>query len=74
MIGPEELVERVKRENEEFRRLLEEHRALDRKVEEFSKRRFLTPEQEVERQRLKKEKLQKKDKLVAILREYQSLK
>jgi uncharacterized protein YdcH (DUF465 family) len=49
MIDQEQLVERLKKENEEFRSLLEEHRGLEQKLEKFNKQRFLTPEQEVER-------------------------
>lgn len=71
MTNREELVEVVKRENEEFRLLLEEHQALEQQLEEFNKRRYISPDQEVERKNLQKRKLLKKDRMAAILREYQ---
>lgn len=71
MIDQEALVDRAKRENEEFRQLLEEHKALERLLEELDKFRYLTAEQEVERKNLQKQKLLKKDRMAAILREYQ---
>ncbi|MFQ5893343.1 MAG: DUF465 domain-containing protein [Nitrospinota bacterium] len=71
MTDQEALVERVKQENEEFRQLLEEHQALERQLEELNRHRYLTADQEVERKTLKKRKLRKKDRMAAILREYQ---
>ncbi|MFQ6672380.1 MAG: DUF465 domain-containing protein [Candidatus Tectimicrobiota bacterium] len=71
MTDQEALVERVKQENEEFRQLLEEHQALERQLKELNRHRYLTADQEVERKTLKKRKLRKKDRMAAILREYQ---
>lgn len=71
MSDQEELVDRVKQENEEFRKLAEEHRALDLQLEELNKLRHITSDQEVERKNLQKQKLMKKDRMIAILREYQ---
>ncbi len=67
----EELVELIKRENEEYRLLVAEHQALEKQLEELNKRRYLTPEQEVERKTIQKQKLMKKDRMAAIFREYQ---
>jgi uncharacterized protein YdcH (DUF465 family) len=72
MTSHEKLVEQVKRTNEEFRALLEEHQALERQLEEFNKRRYLTSDQEVERKVIQKKKLMKKDRMAAILKEHQS--
>jgi uncharacterized protein YdcH (DUF465 family) len=44
-----EIVEFLKKENEEFRRLSEEHRNLDELLVEIDDRKYLTPEEEVER-------------------------
>ncbi len=68
MSDQEELVDRVKQENEEFRKLAEEHRALELQLEELNKLRYLTSDQEVERKNLQKQKLMKKDRMIAILR------
>ena len=66
----EEIIDALKRENEEFRRLYQEHRELDSRLSEFNKKLYLTPEEEVEMHRIKKEKLYKKDKIAELIREY----
>lgn len=64
----ETLIERTKRENPEFCRLLTEHVRYEEQLETYNDLRFLTNEQEFERKRLQKLKLQGKDRMVAILR------
>jgi uncharacterized protein YdcH (DUF465 family) len=66
----EALVERTKRDNDEFRRLLEEHQEYEEKLDLFNDIRFLTSDQEMERKRLQKLKLQGKDRMLAILQQY----
>lgn len=66
----EALIERVRRENAEFRQLLEEHQGYEVQLASLNDLRFLTAEQEVERKRLQKLKLQGKDRMISILREY----
>lgn len=66
----EEVIQTLKRENEEFRRLYQEHRDLDSRLLEFNKKAYLTAEEEAEMHRIKKEKLYKKDKIADIIREY----
>lgn len=66
----EDIVEALKRENEEFRRIYQEHRELDSQLLEFNRKLYLTPEEEVEVHRIKKEKLYKKDKIAELIREY----
>lgn len=72
MGSKQELIDQVSKSNQEFRTLLEEHQALEVQLEDFNKRRFLTPEQEVERKIIQKKKLHKKDKMAQILRQYQT--
>jgi uncharacterized protein YdcH (DUF465 family) len=67
----EALIERVKRENTEFCRLLEEHQRYEAQLDSYNDLRFLTSDQEMERKRLQKLKLQGKDRMIAILRQYQ---
>jgi uncharacterized protein YdcH (DUF465 family) len=67
----EALLERVKQENAEFCRLLEEHQQYEVQLASYNDLRFLTSEQELERKRLQKLKLQGKDRMFAILRQYQ---
>lgn len=66
----EEIVEILKRENEEFRRIYQEHRDLDNLLSKLSKKVHLTPEEEIEITRIKKEKLYKKDKIAELIRLY----
>ena len=65
-----EIIEVLKRENEEFKKLSQEHRKLDTKLTKIDSRRYLTPDEEIERKRMQKEKLLKKDMMAAMVREY----
>jgi uncharacterized protein YdcH (DUF465 family) len=67
----EALVERAKRENGEFCRLLAEHEQYEVQLGSYNDLRFLTSDQELERKRLQKLKLQGKDRMIAILRQYE---
>ena len=53
--------------NPEFKNLVQEHRMLDEKLKEFEKKVYLTPDEEVERKRLQKLKLAKKDQIARML-------
>lgn len=66
----EQIIEILKKENEEFRKLYEEHRHLDSLLDELNKKHYLTPEEEVEKKRMQKEKLYKKDKMAEMIRQY----
>ncbi len=66
----QEIAETLKRENEEFRRLSEEHRNLDSLLAEIDSKRYLTPEEELERKRIQKLKLLRKDRMAEMIREY----
>lgn len=65
-----EIVEALKRENEEFRKLSEEHRNLDSQLAEMDTKRYLSPEEELERKRIQKLKLLRKDRMAELVREY----
>jgi uncharacterized protein YdcH (DUF465 family) len=67
-----ELIERVKRENEEFGRLLAEHEEYESQLETFNGLRYLTSEQEMARKQLQKRKLLGKDRMLAILSQYEA--
>lgn len=58
--------------HEEYRRLAVEHKSLDEKVAEMESKGYLTPEEDLERNKLKKLKLKKKDRMAEIVREYKS--
>jgi uncharacterized protein YdcH (DUF465 family) len=65
------LIEQVKRDNAEFCRLLEEHAQYEQQLAAYNDLRFMTSAQEIERKRLQKLKLHGKDRMLAILHEYQ---
>ena len=65
-----EIVEFLKQGNDEFKKLSEEHRSLDVLLAEIDSKRYLTPEEEVERKKLQKQKLLKKDKMAELVRDY----
>jgi uncharacterized protein YdcH (DUF465 family) len=50
----QEIIERLRQENEEFRRLEQEHRNLDNTLKELEAKKFLTPEDEIEIHKIKK--------------------
>ena len=65
-----EIVEFLKQGNDEFKKLSEEHRSLDVLLAEIDSKRFLTSEEEVERKKLQKQKLLKKDRMAELVRDY----
>jgi uncharacterized protein YdcH (DUF465 family) len=53
--------------NPEFKSLVQEHRKLDDKLKELDRKVYLTPDEEMERKRLQKLKLAKKDQIARML-------
>lgn len=66
----QEIVESLKKENEEFRKLVEEHHNLDGLLVEIDRKVYLTPEEEIERKKMQKLKLARKDRMAEIIRDY----
>ena len=64
------LLEKVQGENEEFKKLYQEHLELKFRVEELNKMNFLSPEQELEKKTVQKQKLKGKDRMSQILEQY----
>jgi uncharacterized protein len=56
--------------NARFRMLYEEHLFLEKELQKLDQKVFLTPEEEVERKKVKKLKLAGKDEMESILRSY----
>ncbi|HDD35689.1 MAG TPA: DUF465 domain-containing protein [Candidatus Desulfofervidus auxilii] len=65
-----ELIYKLIDKDEELKQLWEEHLDLERRIEEYNKRVYLTPEEEIEKNRLKKIKLAGKDRIHEILKKY----
>lgn len=66
----QEIVECLTRDNEEYKKLIEEHHQLEADLSEIDRKVYLTPEEEVERKRIQKLKLQKKDRMAEMVRDY----
>ncbi len=65
--GDAELREHLLKENAEYRRLAAEHHACDDQLENFSKKHFLSEEEELQEKTLKKKKLMLKDQMYSIV-------
>jgi len=61
---------RAYEKSEDFRLLSEEHIRLKREASEFNKAKYLSPEQNIRMQEIKKRKLEIKDKLESMMRHY----
>ena len=70
MVKEEELIERLMKENEAFRKAKETHSELAKQLDEMENKPFLTPHDEIEIKILKKKKLVYKDQMEKILLQY----
>lgn len=68
MLTEDAIVEELRRTNTEFRELEKSHHRLDVELHELQKRHVLTPNEEIEKKRIQKEKLAAKDKLAEFVR------
>ena len=66
----EATIARLRREDIEFRRLLDEHQQYESQLEAYTGLPYLSSEQEMERKRLQKLKLQGKDRMLVILQQH----
>jgi len=65
-----ELIEKLKSENLEFRKLFKEHENYEKQLKAFDNKKYLTTEETIERKRIQKLKLAGKDKIELILSKY----
>ena len=70
MLTEDTIVEQLRRTNTEFRQLEESHHRLDLELNELQRRHVLTPNEEIEKKRMQKEKLAMKDKLAEFIRQH----
>jgi uncharacterized protein len=66
----EMLIERYIQQDGELKQHVEVHRKLESALEDFNKRIYLTPQEEIEKKKLQKLKLASKDRIYAILAKY----
>ena len=64
------MIQQLRRSNHEFHQLEEQHRRLEERLAELTRRKVLTPQEEIEEKRLRIEKLQKKDRMTRIIQEH----
>jgi len=70
MNSTQALRDQIAEQDPEYRRLLEEHSKRAKRLDELTRKGWLTNEEEQEEKRLKKEKLQFKDQMEARLRSH----
>lgn len=63
----EELIRQLLPHDPELQQFYEEHGVLERKLAEFHRKLYLSPEQELEKKHLQKRKLAGKDRIMQIL-------
>ncbi len=69
-VKEKELIERLLKENVEFRKAKELHSELARQLDEMERKPYLTPQDEIDIKVLKKKKLASKDQMEKILLQY----
>jgi uncharacterized protein YdcH (DUF465 family) len=70
MLTDNRIMELLRQSNTEFRELEESHHRLDTELNELQKRHVLTPQEELVKKQIQKEKLAKKDKMAELIRLY----
>jgi uncharacterized protein YdcH (DUF465 family) len=65
-----EFREALRHRNSEFQKLEEEHHRLEQELNELTRRKNMTPQEELHKKQIQVEKLHLKDHMEAILRNY----
>jgi uncharacterized protein len=68
----ERLLEALVGEDAELAHIVHEHQQLDKELNKLQKRRYLTPNEEVEKKDLQVRKLARKDRIQRILTQYRN--
>lgn len=68
----EELIKTLIAHDEELKGFYEEHLDLERQLDDYNRRLYLTPEQDLEKKALQKRKLLGKDRIMEILQRHRS--
>jgi len=72
MVSEEHIVETLRTSNEEYQELEESHHRLDAELQQLLKHHVLTPQEELLKKHIQKEKLGKKDRMAALVREHRA--
>ena len=65
-----DIINNLRDENNEFRKLEDEHKRLEVTLADIDKKKYLTAEEEMERKNIQKQKLQFKDKMAELVKGY----
>ncbi|WP_342346807.1 DUF465 domain-containing protein [uncultured Nitrospira sp.] len=68
----EQIAENLRASNVEYQELEESHHRLDLELQQVLKHHVLTPQEEILKKHLQKEKLGKKDRMAALIREHRA--
>jgi uncharacterized protein YdcH (DUF465 family) len=68
-----QLIEKYRTSDEDLSQLYQEHLDLERELERFNNKSYLSPNEELERKQIQKKKLMGKDRIETILRKYREL-
>jgi uncharacterized protein len=70
MLSDNRISDMLRQSNSEYRELEESHHRLDAELGELQRRHVLTPQEELLKKQIQKEKLVKKDKMAELVRLY----
>ncbi len=65
-----DVINALKNDNEEYAKIEEEHKQLGQTLDEILKKKYLSADEEVEKKTIQKQKLQLKDRMAQLIREY----
>lgn len=65
-----EIINSLRNENDEFKQLEVKHKELENFLGELLKKKYLTSEEEFEKKKIQKQKLQFKDRMAKLVRTY----
>ena len=60
----------LRNKSEEYKKIEDEHRKLEQSLDEINKKKYLSPDEEVERKKIQKQKLYCKDRMARLIRAY----
>ena len=69
-MNEQEIVAKLREENPDFKKISDEHHELDVQLAEIDRKVYLTPEEEIERKKMQKQKLAKKDQMAEMIRDF----
>jgi uncharacterized protein YdcH (DUF465 family) len=65
-----DIINILRKENEEYRKLEGEHKKLEQCLTEIDKKKYLSTDEELDRKKMQKQKLKYKDRMAQLIREY----